>query len=399
MNAMKPDQIDIPGLDVPKAKRYSRVRLALLLVSTIWSVSRLGWFAADRRSARLKTSIENALPARRLAAPAFFAVVTALSWLSSLPLAYLGGHLVERRFGLTQQSLRGWCADQVKSLALGMALQVPLLTAAYAVIRRRPRDWWLILSAAAVPLAVILSNLAPVLLMPLFNRFVPLRDVALAERIRPLAERSGVRVSDVYEMDMSRQSEKPNALFTGLGNTKRIILGDTLLERFADDEVEAVVAHELGHQVHGDIWRLIGFGAGAGFGLAWVVSRLAPPLLRRTSERTGVHDIGDEASLPILALLMTALGFALMPVQAAFSRWLERRADRFALALTQDGDVYARAMERLAAQSLADPDPPRPVVLLLYSHPPIAERIRAAREVARDLQHTATHQSRSLREG
>jgi STE24 endopeptidase len=182
---------------------------------------------------------------------------------------------------------------------------------------------------------------------------------------------------------MSRQSEKPNAMFTGLGNTKRIVLGDTLLAQFPEDEVEAVVAHELGHQVHGDIWRLIGFGAGAGFGLAWLLSRIAPPAVRRTRERTGVSDIADEASLPVLALLMTAMGLVLMPVQAAFSRVLERRADRFGVELTRNGEAYARAMERLAAQALADPDPPRPVVVMLYSHPPIVERIRAAREVGR----------------
>ena len=185
---------------------------------------------------------------------------------------------------------------------------------------------------------------------------------------------------------MSRQSEKPNAMFTGLGNTKRIVLGDTLLERFSSDEVEAVVAHELGHQVHGDIWRLIAFGASAGFGTAWLLSRIAPGVVRRTRERTGVSDVADEASLPVLALLMTAMGFVLMPVQAAFSRALERRADRFAVELTGNGEAYAKAMERLAAQALADPDPPRPVVVMLYSHPPIAERIRAARNAGRQFQ-------------
>jgi STE24 endopeptidase len=290
---------------------------------------------------------------------------------------------VERRFGLTKQSSGGWLSDQAKGLLLGVLLETPLLTAAYAVIRRRPRDWWLIIASASVPLTVALSNLAPVLLMPLFNRFEPLRDEALAARIRTLAARSGVRISDVYEMDMSRQSEKPNAMFTGLGNTKRIVLGDTLLAGFSEDEIEAVVAHELGHQVHGDIWRLIGFGAGAGFGMAWLLSRVAPLAVQRTRERTGVTEVGDEASLPLLALLMTAMGLILMPVQAAFSRAIERRADRFAVELTRNGDAYARAMEGLAAQSLADPDPPRPVVLMLYSHPPIVERIRSARDAGR----------------
>jgi STE24 endopeptidase len=380
MKRIPSDSIEIPGLDVAKAKRYSRTKLAVLLLSTLWTVVRLVWFASDQRATRLKGSIACGLPDRRLVAPVFFTVTMALSWLSGLPVAFLGGHEVERRFGLTKQSTGGWLGDQAKGLLLGVLLQTPLLTAAYAVIRRRPRDWWLIIAGASVPLTVALSNLAPVLLMPLFNRFQPLRDDPLAARVRALAARGGVRISDVYEMDMSRQSEKPNAMFTGLGNTKRIVLGDTLLAGFSEDEVEAVVAHELGHQVHGDIWRLIGFGAGVGFGMAWLLAKIAPRAVRRTHERTGVSDIADEASLPVLALVMTALGLLVMPVQAAFSRALERRADRFAVGLTRDGEAYARAMERLAAQALADPDPPRPVVLMLYSHPPIVERIRVARE-------------------
>jgi STE24 endopeptidase len=378
--AQPEDDVAIPGLDVAKAKRYSRTKLAALLLSTLWTLARLAWFASDRRAARLQASIASGIPDRRLAAPAFFTAITALSWLSSLPVAYFGSHEVERRFGLTKQSSRGWLGDQAKSLLLGVLLQTPLLTGAYAVIRRRPRDWWLIIAGASVPLTVALSNLAPVLLMPLFNRFQPLRDEALAGQVRALAARGGVRISDVYEMDMSRQSEKPNAMFTGLGSTKRIVLGDTLLARFPPDQIEAIIAHELAHQVHGDIWRLIGFGAGAGFGMAWLLSRIAPLAVRRTSEQTGVSELADEASLPVLALLMTAMGFVLMPMQAAFSRAIERRADRFAVELTRNGEAYARAMEGLAAQSLADPDPPRPVVVMLYSHPPIVERIRAARD-------------------
>ena len=380
--------IEIPGLDIPKAKRYSRTRLTLFLGSTLLGLARAAWFADRGRSAGLRSTIAQRLPDKRLRTPAYLASAAVLGWIANLPLAYFAGHRVERHFGLTKQTTRGWLADELKGLGLGLALQVPLSSAAYAIIRRRPRDWWLILSAATVPLAVLASNLAPVVILPLFNRFDPLRDQdpALADRVLALADRAGVNVADVFRMDMSRQSEKPNAFFAGLGPSKRIVLGDTLLNQFTGAEVEGIVAHELGHQVHGDIWRLIALGGGLGFSTAFLASRLAPPLIAATADRTGVDDLGDEASLPLLTIVLTAIGFLAAPVQAAHNRAIERRTDRFALALTGDGPSYASAMARLAATSLADPDPPQAVVFFLYSHPPIAERIVSAREFRPDQQ-------------
>lgn len=372
----------LPDLDIPKAKRYSRTQLAMLLASTIWSVARLGAFAVSGRSGRLRRALDRALPNRQAGALAYLTLTTAFSWLSALPVADVTGHRVERQFGLTKQTMGGWFRDQVKGLGLAAAIQVPLTAGVFAVIRRRPRDWWVIVAGVAVPLSIVASTLVPVLILPIFNRFEPLRDRDLAERIKRLAERAGVPIADVYQMDMSRQSEKPNAFFTGLGRSKRIVLGDTLIDRFEPAEIEGVVAHELGHQIHGDIWKMIAFSGTVGAAAAWMLSRIAPPLVRRTARRTGVERLGDEASLPVLSLCLVLLGFLLAPLQGAFSRAIERRTDRFALELTGDGDAYAAAMARLAAASLADPDPSPPVVFFLYSHPPIAERVATARAFA-----------------
>lgn len=373
---------NIPGLDVAKAKRYSRVRLGLLLIGTAWTLARALWFALSGRSAALGQTAQAKMPDHRLATATYVAIVAALAWLSSLPLSYFGGHRVERHFGLTKQSSAGWLMDQVKGLLVGLVLEVPLITATYAVIRRRPRDWWAILAGATVPLAVILGNLAPVLILPLFNRFEPIKNRILADRIKQLAADAGVTVADVYEMDMSRQTEKANAFFTGIGNTKRIVLGDTLLEQFTPEEVEGVVAHELGHQVHGDIWRLIAAGGAFGVAGAYAASRLMPPLVAKTAPRTGVREIGDVASLPLFALVLGLIGFVATPIQNAFSRLIERRADRFALELTDNGRAYAGTMAKLAAQNLADPNPPELEVIFLYSHPPIADRIATANAYA-----------------
>lgn len=376
---MDGDPVGIPGLDVRRAKRYSRIKLAVFLVSLAWSVAQLLWLASGGRSTRLKQAVAAVSPDRRLAVPGYFAAVTAAAWLASLPLRFAGGWFVERRFGLTGQSPRAWFADQLKGLALSLVIQPVLLAAAWTVIRRRPRDWWLVLAAVTGPLAALFGYLAPLVIMPLFNRYTPLEDEHLAARLRDLAGRAGVAAATPVSVDLSRQTDKPNAFFAGIGSSKRIALSDTLLRDFERDEIEGVIAHELGHQAHGDIWRLTGFTAASGFALSWALSRIAPPLVRRTAPRSGASTIADEASYPIVALVLSALGFLLAPIQAAYSRAIERRTDRFAVELTGDGPAFARALARLASASLADPDPPRPLVLLLYSHPPVAERIRAAR--------------------
>lgn len=389
----------IPGLDEAKAKRYHHTRLAVLGCSIAWSVARLAWFAADKRALRFKQSIDRHVPDSRLTPSLFLGATTALGWLTGLPLAFVGGHLVERRFALTRQSARSWLADQTKALLVSVAVQTPMLTAAFVVIRRRPRDWWLILPAAAFPVMVLFGMLAPILLMPIFNRFTRLRDEQLAQRLRALAARNGVTISDVYEMDMSRQTDKPNAMFAGIGRSKRIVLGDTMLEHFSPDEIEAVVAHELGHQVHGDIWRLMAFGAAASFGSAWLAWRLGPLALAKTRQCTGVDELADVASLPVVALVLGAIGALVMPIHAAFSRDIERRADRFALATTGAGDAYARALERLAARSLADPNPPRWEVIWFYAHPPIGERIRIALVAGREVKDDNTDATDSVSHG
>lgn len=371
--------IDIPGLDTKRAKRHSRLQLALLLGRTVASTGLMAWFALSGRSARLRAAVERRVSDRRLVAPTYLAAASAGATVAGLPFDAVGGLIVERRYGLTKQSTAGWAGDQLKGFLVNQAVGLPLMTGAHWVIRRRPRDWWLVLATATVPISVVFAHLAPVILMPIFNRFEPLRDDALQERIRCLGERAGVPIAAVFRMDMSRQTEKPNAFFAGLGRTKRIVLSDTLLDRFAPDEIEGVVAHELGHQVHGDIWRLMGLGLAVGYGAAFLAHRVAPRLVEATTARTDVDSLEDVASLPLLGLVLSTSGFAAAPLLAAVSRRIEARTDRFALGLTNDAGAYVRVLTKLAVQNLADPNPARLVVFFLYSHPPIARRIADAR--------------------
>jgi STE24 endopeptidase len=366
-----------------RARRYNRVREWLTLAGMVWSALLSVAALVTGLSAWLRDRARRAAPRGLGPVMPYTAAVSLLSFLASLPLSYLGGRLVERRFGLSNQGGRAWLVDQLKGLAIGLALGAPLAQGVYWIIRRYPRSWWAIFSAVMVPLSVVLDALAPVLILPLFNTFEPLRDRALGERMKRLAAAQGVEVADVLQMDMSRQTKKANAFFTGLGRTKRIVLGDTLLDAFTPDEVEIVVAHELGHQVRRDLWKGIGVGTLATVATTYTLGRLAPPLLARIGRRAGLdpeRGVGDVAALPALALLVSAVSLVLSPLQNAWSRRVvEHAADRYALELTRDPDAFASAMEKLGRMNLADPAPPALVKYLLYSHPPIAERIAYAR--------------------
>ncbi|HEY7031254.1 MAG TPA: M48 family metallopeptidase [Thermomicrobiales bacterium] len=375
----------IPGLDARRAKRHSRLRLALLFGRTAVSTGAMAWFALSGRSARLRTRVEQRMPDDRLTVPGYLAVASVGAAIASLPFEAVRDLVVERRYGLSKQTTAGWAGDQIKGLAVNLVVGLPLTTGAFWVIRRRPRDWWFVLASATVPVSVVFAQLAPVVLMPIFNRFDVLQDETVQRRIRDLSERAGVPIADVYRMDMSRQTEKPNAFFAGLGRTKRIVLSDTLLDRFEPDEIEGVVAHELGHQVHGDIWRLTALGLAAGYGVSYLAHRVMPRLVEATKGRTGVETLDDVASVPLFALVASTAGFALAPLMAAASRAIEARTDRYAVRLTGDAEAYVRVLTNLAVQSLADPNPSRLVVFFLYSHPPIARRIAEARSFMRTI--------------
>lgn len=366
-----------------RAIRYSRTREWLVLVGGVWSALLNVVALTTGLSAWMRDRATGVAP-RRLGPAIPYAVgSTILSFVVSLPLSYFRGYVVEQRYGLSNQTRRAWMVDELKELGIGLALTAPLIQGVYWLIRRWPARWWAIVSALTVPLSAVLANLAPVLLMPLFNKFEPLPDRALAQRVTDLAAREGVHVSDVLQMDMSRQTKKANAAFTGLGNTKRIIIGDTLLQEFTPDEVEVVLAHELGHQVHNDIWKLIALGAPTSLVSLAAAHFLNPPVLRRFGKRWRIaaeDGARDVAALPLLMLLGQSTLLAVVPALNALSRNLvEHPADRYALNLTGKRDAFIGAMQKLGRMNLSDPHPPALVKLLLYSHPPLQERIDFAR--------------------
>lgn len=380
---MSGDSVYRDEAELHRAMRYSRIHEWLVLVGWLYSslVSLLA--LTTGLSASLRTRSERISRRPVLSALLFAAMESALAFVVSLPLSFYSDYVVEHRFGLSNQRLTSWLKDEVKGLAVGAVLGGPLMAGMYLVMRRFRQTWWLVLSALTVPLSVVFAHLAPVLLMPLFNKFEPLTDRGLAQRIIDLAARQGVTVSDVMQMDMSKQTKKANAMFTGLGNTKRIVLGDTMLDEFSPDEIEVVLAHELGHQVHRDIWKLIALSAPTTVVGLFAAHRLAPPIIHRFGAKWGLkteEELADVAALPLITLVSGTALHAISPLINYVSRtFVEHPADRYALDLTKNNNAFVSAMQKLARMNLSNPTPAAIVKFFLYSHPPIGERIHFGR--------------------
>jgi STE24 endopeptidase len=364
-----------------KATRYQRRKRQVSVVSMIWGVLLLGGLVAAGWSAALRNASEHLAD---LAGPSswqaplailfFVVLLSLLNELAGLPLGFYSGFQLERQYDLSKETFGGWLADQAKSFGLGVVLGTIAAELVYGFIRLSPDWWWLTAGLTFTLLIVGLANLAPVLLLPIFYTVKPLDKDALRARLLALAERAGARVLGAYEWGLGEKTKKANAALAGIGGTRRILVSDTMLAEFSDDEIEVVLAHEIAHHVHGDIWKGIAFQSAlilAGFYLASLV-------LRVMAGPAGLRGVDDVAGLPLLLLAAGAVSLVMVPAAHAMSRGFERRADRFALDLTRNPRAFISAMRRLGAQNLAEEDPSKVVQWLFYSHPPVRDRIAVA---------------------
>ncbi|MEW6403064.1 MAG: M48 family metallopeptidase [Chloroflexota bacterium] len=367
-----------------QAKQYARIRRRLWLVDNLFSALYVltwlffGWAITlrDWLSKLINDNWSLTAGADWLLVALFAAVFGGIYATLNLPLGYYSGFVLPHRFDQSNQTLRDWIIDQLKGLAIGAPLGLLLLELLYLALRATGDLWWLWAAGGMLVFSVLISNLAPVLIMPLFNKFVPLGDEhrELADRLIKLAERANTKVRGVFKFDMSKRTKSANAALTGLGNTRRIILGDTLINEFTTDEIETVLAHELGHHVHRDIPFIITFGTLmtmvgfylASLGMKWAVDYF------------GFSGVSDPAALPALGMILGGYGLIMMPLENAVSRWRENMADDYALQSTGKKEAFASAFTRLANQNLGEIDPEKWVVFLFYSHPPLGERIAKA---------------------
>jgi len=360
-----------------QAKEYSRIRRRLWLVDTVFSaVYALAWLFLGWSSS-LRTWLMTITTNDWLIVALYIAIFGGMFAIINLPLFYYSGFSLPHRFDQSNQSLKDWVVDQLKGLVIGAPLGLIMIELIYLALRLTGDSWWLWVAGGLLLFNVLIANLAPVLIMPLFNKFVPLGDEhkELEERLLNLAKRANTKVKGVFKFDMSKRTKSANAALTGLGNTRRIILGDTLINGFTLDEIETVLAHELGHHVHKDIPVLIAFGTlSTTLGLF-----IASQALDYAVSYFSFTSTADIAAFPALMLILGAYGLLTSPIDNAVSRWRENMADDYALSSTKKGEAFASAFTRLANQNLGEIDPEKWVVFMFYSHPPLGERIEKAK--------------------
>jgi STE24 endopeptidase len=367
---------DIPTpnqADSPDAQRYNRIRrwlgiadfavgfvfLVVLLV-TGWS----GWL----RDLSLRIS-----QTYSLALFIYLLLLFVISKALGIGFDYYG-FLVERRYNLSTQRFRSWAWDEIKGFLVGLVLGSIVVELLYFTLRQWPQHWWILAWALCMGLFVLLAQLAPVALFPIFYRFEPLEDEDLRRRLVVLGERAGTRVRGVYRWKLSEKSKKANAALTGLGATRRIILADTLLDNYTPDEIEAVLAHELGHHAHRHILKSIFVQAAITLLGFWAANWA----LHYAVDQHMFLELSDFANLPLLVLVSIVLSLLLMPALNAYSRFNERQADRYAFESIASVEPFISSMNKLAEQNLAEKTPSKWIEFLFHSHPSISRRLAAA---------------------
>jgi len=362
--------------DSPEARRYNRIHrwlgLADFVVGSAFLVVLLvtGW-TGWLRDLALRRGFQN----YTLAVFVYLFLLLLIGKVLGSGLDYYGFRL-EQKFQLSNQKLRSWLWDETKGFLVGLVLAGIVVELLYFMIRQSPQHWWLITWALFMVLFIVLAQIAPVVLFPIFYKFEPLDNEDLRRRLIQLSEHAGTRVRGVYRWKLSEKSKKANAALTGLGSTRRIILADTLLDNYAPEEIEAVLAHELGHHVHRHILKSIVIQAGTtlfGFWAAnWVLHYTVD------HHMFNLEELSDFANMPLLALTATALSLLLMPALNAYSRYNERQADRYAFESIASVEPFISSMNKLAKQNLAERTPSKWIEVLFHSHPAISRRVAAA---------------------
>ncbi len=356
------------------AARYARIRYRLLLLELGGWCLFLVAYQAGGVSRVVATWVSSWTPHEPLQLLGYLGVFGVISYLIFVPLHLYSGFLLEHRFGLSRLTFPRWVWREAKRLLVSATFSLALFEGLYALLRSAPRSWPVFATIGWVGVSVGLARVFPTWLLPIFYQTAPISDESLGQRLLALCRRTSLPVLGVFRVALGAETRKANAALAGLGRTRRVLLSDTLLEHFTPDEIETVLAHELGHHRHRHLLKLL-ILSGVG---SWVAFSLLATSSEVWLNRLDLHGLADIAGFPIVLLSLSLMGLAGLPMHNAILRHFEWQADRFAVTVTKRPAAFAGALRKLGELNLADPHPPRWIEWLFYDHPPIQQRIQAA---------------------
>ena len=364
----------------PQTRAYSASRTALAFVDPLYTLVVALIMLFSGLSAKLRDIACDLAQRRYVRVMVYFVLFSVIAAVMMMPLWWVGDFALEHRYGLSNQSLGAWLNDQVKALVLQIVLLgvIPILALAYRWIESSPRRWWLWFAAFSLPVITASVLIQPLVVEPAFNKFTPLQDTHLRDRILALAARADIPAGRVDQVDKSAQTRKFNAYVSGFGASQHIVLWDTTLRGMDESEILFITGHEIGHYKLGHIWKGIVFYSLMSVGLFYFTWLIAGRLVRSFGQAWGFTQLHDVASMPLLAAVLNTVVFSTSPAFNAFSRMVEHEADAYALEITRDNDAGARSYIKLGSQNRSNPEPSTFVKWVLYTHPPAIERVRFA---------------------
>lgn len=361
------------------SKKYNNIKLTLGITETILVFILTFLFVHLSYSRMLSDILYSYSESDYLVLILFTVITGAVASIILFPLNFYSSYILEHKFKLSNQTLLKYLIEGIKSIFVSAVIGIPILLLFYFILKEFGDNWWLIFAIAMFFISVILSQIFPILIFPIFYKVKPIEDEELKERIKNLAANAGLKVQNVYSFDMSKNTKKANAAFTGLGKTKRIILGDTLLSSYSKDEIETVIAHELGHYKNKHIIKNIIFGTINSFVMFFLIS----VLYKNSLSWFGFSSITEIAALPLLTLWAMLIGLIQTPIGNMLSRKFEYEADQYAIEATNKPLSFIQTLNKLTEQNLGDKEPHPFVEWFFYSHPSIKKRIAAIENFAK----------------
>ena len=362
------------------SKKYNNIKLTLGIAETILVFILTLLFVYSGYNRMLFDILYSCSDSDYLVLILFTVITGAVASIILFPLNFYSSYILEHKYKLSNQTLLKYFVESLKSILVSGVIGIPILLLFYFILKEFGDNWWLIFAMAMFFISVILSQIFPILIFPIFYKVKPIENEELKERIKMLATDAGLKVQNVYSFDMSKSTKKANAAFTGLGKTKRIILGDTLLSSYSSDEIETVIAHELGHYKKKHIIKNIIFGTINSFVMFFLIS----VLYKNSLSWFGFSSITEIAALPLLTLWAMLIGLIQTPIGNMLSRKFEYEADQYAVEATNKPLSFIQTLNKLTEQNLGDKEPHPFVEWFFYSHPSIKKRIAAIENFAKE---------------